>query len=211
MKYFSTNPEDGWINVRCSGDCDVDTLTECNLREPTIFIVPSGNPSGQHHPKLFVIPYSSHSNYEELQKFVRAIMPFRLSFIVPYMNKGVCTMRGPAIFLKNYVRKKPYKKPEIQNEDKKEEYKIMQEFSKRNTDNKVGNKKRFVESNLQIYGHKGKRLKGATFVNSEAVYSLSLPEDEKPIEIPQKHTEENSKPENAKRPKFDEDEKEGKN
>ena len=35
------------------------------------------------HPRYFKIPYSSHSNYKELDQFVKALKPKRLIFTVP--------------------------------------------------------------------------------------------------------------------------------
>lgn len=81
-------------------------------------------------------------------------MPFKLSFIVPYMQKGACTMSGPNIFLKNYVRQKPT--AANPKEDKKEEYKVMEQFALRSSNDKAGNKRRFTEMNSKALGHKGK-------------------------------------------------------
>jgi len=106
MKYFTTDVDDGWIHMRCEADSTIDKLVQCNKSEPTIFIVPSGNSHGVIHPKFFAVPYSSHSNYYELQAFVKAIMPYKLSFIVPYKVKDTITQKGPEIFLRSYVRQR---------------------------------------------------------------------------------------------------------
>ncbi len=105
-------------------------------------------------------------------------MPFRLSFIVPYMQNGVCTMRGPNIFLKDYVRHKPdsgfvqssksspekdnqeeqkVAKAEGEKESGKDEYKeVMKQFAARDPNNKMANKRRFAEANPTVFSHKGK-------------------------------------------------------
>jgi len=106
LKCFSTNKEEGWIQVKCNSDCSIERLIECNKVEPTIFLVPSGIEQNKVHPKFFHVPYSSHCNYIELRTFVRAIMPFKLSFNIPYIKHGSITQRGPEIFLKKYVRNK---------------------------------------------------------------------------------------------------------
>lgn len=170
LKYFSTNPKDGWIQINSVNEFSIENVIKCNKAEPTIFILPSGNQHEKNHPKLFVVPYSSHSNYIELQTFVRAIMPFKLTFIVPYMTKGVPTQRGPEIFLKSYVRTKPMTET-IKRDEVKEETKVTDQRKNLN-DSKLIKKRRFQEANPSIFAHKGKRLKGATFVNSEAIYSL---------------------------------------
>ncbi len=56
LKYFSTNPDDGWIHARSTGDCSIQALVECNKYEPTIFIMPTGNVHlhEKEHPKYFV-------------------------------------------------------------------------------------------------------------------------------------------------------------
>ena len=56
MKYFTTNPEDGWIHVRSCGDCSIQALNICNEYEPTIFILPTGNVHLHEikHPRYFV-------------------------------------------------------------------------------------------------------------------------------------------------------------
>ena len=63
-------------------------------------------------------------------------------------------MSGPNIFLKNYVRQKPVSS--IPNEDKKEEYKVLEQFASRASNDKTGNKRRFTEMNSKALGHKGK-------------------------------------------------------
>jgi len=142
--------------------------------EPTIFITPSGNTQEKIHPKLFCVPYSSHSNFTELQRFVRAIMPFKLSFIVPYRVKGVITQRGPEVFLKSYVRKKPIE----EYEEFKVQPKSSNDTTKEVTGIKMSKKRTVAEANLSILAHKGKKLKGATFINTEVVYSLPSPKKE---------------------------------
>eukprot|EP00826_Nyctotherus_ovalis_P060786 TRINITY_DN8568_c0_g1_i9.p3 TRINITY_DN8568_c0_g1~~TRINITY_DN8568_c0_g1_i9.p3 ORF type:complete len:158 (-),score=41.67 TRINITY_DN8568_c0_g1_i9:89-562(-) len=141
---------------------------KCNEVEPTIFITPSGRPQGSTHSKMFFVPYSSHSNFIELQTFVRAIMPFKLSFVVPYVVNGVVTQRGPEVLLKSYVRKRS----EAKHEELKAQPQTKEAVIKEMMKTKVTKKRSINEANLLANIHKGKRLKGATFVNSEVIYSL---------------------------------------
>lgn len=168
LKYFTIDPQEGWITVNCGGGNTYENLVKCNEVEPTIFITPSGRPQGNTHPKMFFVPYSSHCNFTELQTFVRAVMPFKLSFIVPYVVNGVVTQRGPEVLLKSYVRKRS----EVKCEELKVQPKVKEDVVEKVMKAKVIRKRSTNEANLITSIHKGKRLKGAKFINSEVIYSL---------------------------------------
>jgi hypothetical protein len=82
---FTTDPECGWIHVRHIREQPKMSLEECNQECPTIFIILTGwnNKHNKNLPFYFKIPYSSHSNYRELEAFVKSIMPRNLIFNVP--------------------------------------------------------------------------------------------------------------------------------
>ena len=94
-----------------------------------------------------------------MKTFVKAVMPFRLSFIVPYMRRGECLMRGPNIFLNKYVRSKPLNDPQASNpaaKEQKEEHKAMRRSGVRRSLAKIANKRLFLQANVKALGHKRK-------------------------------------------------------
>ena len=81
---FTTDPTQGWIhviNIRKLSSMDIE---ECNKEEPTIFIILTGwnDKYNRNLPFYFKVPYSSHSNYREIEKFVKAVNPKNLIFNV---------------------------------------------------------------------------------------------------------------------------------
>lgn len=81
---FSTNPEDGFIHCKNIKDLRNLDIEEENKIEPTIFIVLTGwnDKYNRNLPHYFKVPYSSHSNYRELEKLVRACTPKNLVYNV---------------------------------------------------------------------------------------------------------------------------------
>lgn len=68
-------------------------LTRCsinglNQEEPTIFIILTGwnDKYNRNLPFYFKVPYSSHSNYRELEKFCKAVYPKKIIFNVSERN-----------------------------------------------------------------------------------------------------------------------------
>ena len=64
------------------------SINECNREEPTIFVILTGwnDKYNKNLPFYFKVPYSSHSNYRELEKFVKAVNPGKLVFNVHERN-----------------------------------------------------------------------------------------------------------------------------
>ena len=59
-------------------------IEDCNKETPTIFIVLTGwnDKYNRNLPFYFKVPYSSHSNYREIEKLVRACCPKNLIYNV---------------------------------------------------------------------------------------------------------------------------------
>lgn len=82
---FTTDASQGWIHVKSIKDLKKFDIEECFREEPTVFIILTGwnDKYNRNLPYYFKIPYSSHSNYRELERFVKAMMPKNLVFNVP--------------------------------------------------------------------------------------------------------------------------------
>jgi hypothetical protein len=81
---FTTDQNEGWIHVKNIKDLRSLDIEDCNKEEPTIFIILTGwnDKYNRNLPFYFKVPYSSHSNYREIEKFVRACTPKNLVFNV---------------------------------------------------------------------------------------------------------------------------------
>ena len=81
---FTTNSEEGWIYVKSIKDLKNMDIEECNAEDPTIFIILTGwnDKYNRNLPYYFKVPYSSHSNYRELERFVKAVTPKNLIYNV---------------------------------------------------------------------------------------------------------------------------------
>ena len=81
---FTTDPSKGWIHVKGIRELKKYDIEEANQEEPTCFIILTGwnDKYNRNLPYYFKVPYSSHSNYRELEKFVRACTPRNLIFNV---------------------------------------------------------------------------------------------------------------------------------
>lgn len=56
-------------------------------------------------PFYFKVPYSSHSNYRELERFVRAVMPKNMVFNVPDRAMSKRRLEFQHHLINSYVRK----------------------------------------------------------------------------------------------------------
>ena len=81
---FTTDPSKGWIHVKNVQSLKTLDIEECNEEEPTIFIILTGwnDKYNRNLPFYFKVPYSSHSNFREIERFVKACQPKNLIFNV---------------------------------------------------------------------------------------------------------------------------------
>ena len=81
---FTTDPNEGKIHVKNIRDLRHMDIEECNKEDPTIFVILTGwnDKYNRNLPFYFKVPYSSHSNFREIEKFVRAVSPMNLIFNV---------------------------------------------------------------------------------------------------------------------------------
>ncbi|KAI3357382.1 hypothetical protein L3Q82_015821 [Scortum barcoo] len=79
---FTTDVGAGRIRaVEQSSICSA-ALHQWNKEQPTLAILPTSRPLVSFHPNVYVVPYSDHSSYQELEDFVSALRPTSLVPIV---------------------------------------------------------------------------------------------------------------------------------
>ncbi|NWJ08384.1 DCR1B exonuclease, partial [Crypturellus undulatus] len=94
---FTAEEGAGWIRAVDIAEIRWETLVRWNLQRPTIAILPTGRPVKVTHPKIYPIPYSDHSSFEELCEFVEWLKPCSVIPIVRdsrcqfYFEKYLCT------------------------------------------------------------------------------------------------------------------------
>uniref|UniRef100_A0A671N866 5' exonuclease Apollo n=1 Tax=Sinocyclocheilus anshuiensis TaxID=1608454 RepID=A0A671N866_9TELE len=97
---FTTDSGAGRIRVVAQSMINASNLLAWNKVQPTIAILPTSRPMVSCHTNVYVVPYSDHSSYQELEDFVSALCPISLVPIVgnclPYFSS-----------LLNPCRKKP--------------------------------------------------------------------------------------------------------
>ncbi|XP_032429145.1 5' exonuclease Apollo [Xiphophorus hellerii] len=79
---FTTEPGAGRIRVVNQSKICSAVLHEWNKEQPTLAILPTSRPLISFHPNVYVVPYSDHSSYQELEDFVSALKPSSLVPIV---------------------------------------------------------------------------------------------------------------------------------
>ncbi|KAL0185955.1 hypothetical protein M9458_017625, partial [Cirrhinus mrigala] len=87
---FTTDSGAGRIRVVTQSMINASNLQAWNKVQPTIAILPTSRPMVSSHPNVYVVPYSDHSSYQELEDFVSALRPISLVPIVgnclPYFS-----------------------------------------------------------------------------------------------------------------------------
>ncbi|XP_061550739.1 5' exonuclease Apollo isoform X1 [Phycodurus eques] len=83
---FTTEPGAGRIRVVEQREITFAALCQWNSEQPTLAIYPTSRPIPLFHPKVYVVPYSDHSSYQELGDFVSGLKP---SSLVPIVGNGI--------------------------------------------------------------------------------------------------------------------------
>lgn len=87
---FTTDSDAGRIRVVSQSVINASNLQAWNKVQPTIAILPTSRPMVSCHRNVYVVPYSDHSSYQELEDFVSALRPVSLVPIVgnclPYFS-----------------------------------------------------------------------------------------------------------------------------
>ncbi|XP_061696373.1 5' exonuclease Apollo isoform X2 [Syngnathoides biaculeatus] len=83
---FTTEPGAGRIRVVEQREITFTALCQWNSEQPTLAIYPTSRPLPLFHPKVFVVPYSDHSSYQELVDFVSGLKP---SSLVPIVGSSI--------------------------------------------------------------------------------------------------------------------------
>lgn len=83
---FTTDAGAGRIRVVGQSEICSANLKQWNKEEPTLAILPTSRPLVSFHPNVFVVPYSDHSSYQELEDFVSALKP---TTVVPIVGNHV--------------------------------------------------------------------------------------------------------------------------
>ncbi|XP_043102400.1 5' exonuclease Apollo [Puntigrus tetrazona] len=87
---FTTDSGAGRIRVVSQSMINASNLQAWNKVQPTIAILPTSRPMISCHSNVYVVPYSDHSSYQELEDFVSALRPISLVPIVgnclPYFS-----------------------------------------------------------------------------------------------------------------------------
>ncbi|XP_018521637.1 5' exonuclease Apollo isoform X1 [Lates calcarifer] len=83
---FTTDLGAGRIRVVMQSEISSAALYQWNKEHPTLAIVPTSRPLVSFHPSVYVVPYSDHSSYQELEDFVSALKP---TSIVPIVGNCV--------------------------------------------------------------------------------------------------------------------------
>ncbi|CAI2367870.1 unnamed protein product [Moneuplotes crassus] len=79
---YSTNPDDGWIHIKTKEERKGMDIEKYNEECPTIFITMSARSNEDSSSKRFIYKsyYSSHSNARELEQFMKAIFPKKITY-----------------------------------------------------------------------------------------------------------------------------------
>lgn len=106
---FTTEPGAGRIRVVEQSEIRAARFHQWNKEEPTLAILPTSRPLVSFHPNIYVVPYSDHSSYQELEDFVSALQPTTLVPIVGNHIPGslsalVPTKKRPAVSVPESVQ-----------------------------------------------------------------------------------------------------------
>jgi hypothetical protein len=85
---FTTDQNASLFHIKSIKNLVNFDINACNREMPTIFIILTGwnDKYNRNLPFYFKVPYSSHSNYRELERLVKAVNPRKLIFNVSDRN-----------------------------------------------------------------------------------------------------------------------------
>lgn len=83
---FTTDPGAGRVRVVEQSEIRAAAFHQWNKEQPTLAILPTSRPLVSFHPNIYVVPYSDHSSYQELEDFVSALQP---TTIVPIVGNHI--------------------------------------------------------------------------------------------------------------------------
>ncbi|XP_061592250.1 5' exonuclease Apollo [Cololabis saira] len=116
---FTTESGAGRIRVVEQSEICAASVCQWNKEEPTLAIFPTSRPIISYHPSVYVVPYSDHSSYQELEDFVSALKPTSLVPIVGTVLPGSLSALQPnkkcyEILVPESVRQYMLGEPEMQ-------------------------------------------------------------------------------------------------
>ncbi|NXQ35032.1 DCR1B exonuclease, partial [Alaudala cheleensis] len=99
--------EEGAGRIRAVDIAEIccDALVAWNALHPTIAILPTGRPVKVTHPNIHLVPYSDHSSFAELCKFVKWLKPCS---IVPIVKDNMCQ-----VYFQEYLSSAPQVLPDL--------------------------------------------------------------------------------------------------
>lgn len=103
---FTTDQNASLFHIKSIKNLVNFDINVCNREMPTIFIIMTGwnDKYNRNLPFYFKVPYSSHSNYRELEKLVKAVNPRKLIFNVSDRNNTSRRHDFQAYLTKEYER-----------------------------------------------------------------------------------------------------------
>lgn len=113
---FTTDRGAGRIRVVEQSEIRAASFHQWNKEQPTLAILPTSRPLVSFHPNIFVVPYSDHSSYQELEDFVSALQPTTVVPIIGNHIPGslsalVPSKRRPAVLVPESVQQYMLKEP----------------------------------------------------------------------------------------------------
>lgn len=186
---YTTDPSEGWIYIKTKEERKGMDIEKYNEECPTIFISMSGRSNENSSSKRYIHKsyYSSHSNAKELEMFVKAICPKRISYhshpdyiesrkFRSYLTKTY-TEEGVEVSMA-YLRAGQKDSKLGKQKERKYEKAIINRFDEK-VQTKI-NKREFIKQNPFMQQRRKRFVKsGAKLMHDKPVMFLSDEEEEK--------------------------------